>query len=68
VWLGGSHRDAKPGDKDEAQEENLADVRLVRKVRASEKVRARLNELSASKDRCLREEAALALDPEDSRW
>ncbi|HEY8503934.1 MAG TPA: hypothetical protein VIL46_05090 [Gemmataceae bacterium] len=75
VWLGGVHWDLQ-SDEDfnrryegfnQKQFEDFDQVRLVRKVRANEKVIARLEDLAKGDDRWLREAALLAANPEDDR-
>lgn len=65
VWLGGSHRSPKP--KSHPQDESREDVELVRDVRSRPKVIAGLNKLAQGSDRWVREQAQLALNPEDQR-
>lgn len=67
TWLGGSHWDLHADDKEDRQFEEFNNIRNVRNVRARTKVIARLKVLANSKDKWLREAAALALDAQDTR-
>jgi hypothetical protein len=68
TWLGSVHWNLKANDQPDNQREDFDDVRLIHKLRASEKVIARLDELAKTKDPWVREAAELALKAEDSRW
>jgi len=68
VWLGGWHWDYRPEEKVDRQQEDFAEVQLVREVRSKKAVTTRLTELAKSKDAWIREAAELALKPEDTRF
>lgn len=68
VWLGGWHWDYRPDEKADRQQEDIAEVRLVREVREKQAVTARLAELAKSGDTWIREAAELAKKPQDTRF
>jgi hypothetical protein len=68
VWLGGFHWDLKPNGTDVRQYEDADQVHVLRKVRAREKVIARLRDLVESDDPWLREAARLAANPKDGHF
>jgi hypothetical protein len=65
VWLGGNRWEMQSGERRKKDLDKPEDIRLVRQVRASEKVIARVRELAAGKDPWLAEAAQLALAPRD---
>jgi hypothetical protein len=64
VWLGGWH-EIKPVKKPDNLREGVDEGQLARAVRQRPRVIARVNELTGSEDRWLREAALLVLKPDD---
>jgi hypothetical protein len=69
VWLGGFHWDLHAEEWENKQQfEDVDQVKLWRKVRAREKVIARVRELVKDEDVWLREAAELAADPQEGHF
>jgi hypothetical protein len=68
VWLGGAHWQGKLPEEPHPQYEGTEQIELVRSVRADRRVAEKLKTFVKSDDVWIREAAALAVDPKDTRW